>query len=67
MGAAAKCQALTAATVTMTKTNVVAIRFYGFIVPDFGTYLFEIHHGDERLTQVPFWVVPLDQAPAAPV
>jgi hypothetical protein len=52
---------------TRTKTNVVAIRFYGFIVPDFGTYLFEVHHGEERLTQVPFWVVPDDQAPTGPV
>ena len=52
---------------TRTKTNVMALRFFGFLVPDFGTYLFEVHHGDERLTQVPFWVVPLDQAPPPPV
>jgi uncharacterized protein DUF6941 len=52
---------------TRTKTNVMALRFFGFLVPDFGTYLFEVHHDDERLTQVPFWVVPVDQAPPAPV
>jgi hypothetical protein len=40
--------------------NVVAFRFYGFPVPEFGTYVFEVHHGDERLAQVPFWVVPVD-------
>lgn len=45
---------------TRTTANVVAFRFYGFPVPDFGTYLFEVHHGQERLAQVPFWVVPAD-------
>jgi hypothetical protein len=40
---------------------VAAFRFYGFPVPDFGTYLFEVHHGDRRLAQVPFWVVPADE------
>ena len=45
---------------TRTTANVVAFRFYGFPVPDFGTYLFEIHHGQQRLAQVPFWVVPAD-------
>jgi len=47
---------------TRATANVVAFRFYGFPVPDFGTYLFEVHHGDERLAQVPFWVVPVDAA-----
>ena len=42
---------------TRATANVVAFRFYGFPVPDFGTYLFEVHHGDERLAQVTFWVV----------
>ena len=42
---------------TRATANVVAFRFYGFPVPDFGTYLFEVHHGGERLAQVPFWVV----------
>jgi len=50
---------------TRTTASVVTLRFYGFPLPDFGTYLFEVHHGDERLAQVPFWVVPVDaeQAP----
>jgi hypothetical protein len=47
---------------TRATASVVAFRFYGFPVPDFGTYLFEVHHGDERLAQVPFWVVPVDGA-----
>jgi len=46
--------------VTRATGNVVAFRFYGFPVPEFGTYLFEVHHGDERLAQIPFWVVPVD-------
>jgi len=45
---------------TRATANVVAFRFYGFPVPDFGTYLFEVHHGEERLAQVPFWVVPIE-------
>ena len=45
---------------TRATANVVAFRFYGFPVPDFGTYLFEVRHGEERLAQVPFWVVPAD-------
>jgi hypothetical protein len=45
---------------TRTTASVVTLRFYGFPVPDFGTYLFEVHHGDERLAQVPFWVVAVD-------
>jgi Family of unknown function (DUF6941) len=48
---------------TRATANVVAFRFYGFPVPDFGTYLFEVHHGQERLAQVPFWVVPADPSP----
>jgi hypothetical protein len=52
---------------TRTTANVVALRFYGFPIPDFGTYVFEVHHGDERLAQVPFWVVPVDpEAPPQP-
>ncbi len=46
---------------TRATANVATFRFYGFPVPDFGTYLFEVHHGDERLAQVPFWVVPVDE------
>jgi hypothetical protein len=45
---------------TRATANVVTFRFYGFPVPDFGTYLFEVLHGEERLAQVPFWVVPVD-------
>jgi uncharacterized protein DUF6941 len=45
---------------TRATANVVAFRFYGFPLPDFGAYLFEVHHLDERLAQVPFWVVPVD-------
>jgi hypothetical protein len=45
---------------TRATANVVAFRFYGFPVPDFGTYLFEVRRGDDRLAQVPFWVVPMD-------
>ena len=48
---------------TRASANVVAFRLYGFPVPEFGTYLFEVHHGDERLAQVPFWVMPADIAP----
>jgi hypothetical protein len=47
---------------TRATASVVAFRFYGFPVPDFGTYVFEVHHGEERLAQVPFWVVPVDEA-----
>jgi hypothetical protein len=50
---------------TRASANVVAFRLYGFPVPDFGTYLFEVHHGDERLAQVPFWVMPADVSPEA--
>jgi hypothetical protein len=52
---------------TRTSASVAAFRFYGFPVPDFGTYLFEVHHGEDRLAQVPFWVVPVDQATTGPV
>jgi hypothetical protein len=45
---------------TRTTASIVALRFYGFPIPEFGAYLFEVHHGDERLAQVPFWVVPVD-------
>jgi hypothetical protein len=45
---------------TLASANLMAFRFYGFPVPDFGTYLFEVHSGDERLAQVPFWVVPAE-------
>jgi hypothetical protein len=45
---------------TRTTATVAAFRFYGFPVPDFGTYLFEVLHGEERLAQVPFWVLPVD-------
>ncbi|HEY1329928.1 MAG TPA: hypothetical protein VGH10_00465 [Actinomycetota bacterium] len=47
---------------TRTTANVLAFRLYGFPVPDFGTYLFEVHHADVRLAQVPFWVVPAEPA-----
>jgi len=45
---------------TRTTASIVAFRFYGFPVPDFGAYLFEVHMGAERLAQVPFWVHPMD-------
>ncbi len=45
---------------TRTTGTVMAFRFYGFPVPDFGTYVFEVHANDERLAQVPFWVVPVE-------
>jgi len=48
---------------TRTTASVLTFRFYGFPIPDFGTYLFEVHLGDERLAQVPFWVVPVDTQP----
>lgn len=51
---------------TRATANVVAFRFYGFPVPEFGTYLFEVHHEDRRLAQVPFWVVPVDPQPVPP-
>jgi hypothetical protein len=51
---------------TRATANVVTFRFYGFPVPDFGTYLFEVLYGDERLAQVPFWVVPVDTPPPPP-
>ena len=43
-----------------TTGNVIAFRFYGMQVPDFGTYFFEVQANDLRLAQVPFWVVPVD-------
>ena len=43
--------------------SVLAFRFYGFPVPDFGTYQLEVAHGEERLVAVPFWVVPTEDAP----
>jgi len=52
---------------TRTTASVMTLRFYGFPVPDFGTYLFEVWLGEERLAQVPFWVVALDtQEPGQP-
>lgn len=51
---------------TRTTASIVALRFYGFPIPDFGTYLFEVQHGDERLAQVPFWVVPVDTGAMPP-
>ena len=48
---------------TRAGASVFAFRFYGFPVPDFGTYLFEVHLGEERLAQVPFWVVPVEGPP----
>jgi hypothetical protein len=50
---------------TRATANVVAFRFYGFPVPEFGTYLFEVRHGEDRMAQVPFWVVPVD-GPGSP-
>ncbi|MGH2573538.1 MAG: DUF6941 family protein [Actinomycetota bacterium] len=51
---------------TRATASVVTFRFYGFPVPDFGTYVFEVHHGEDRLAQVPFWVVPVDGTSDAP-
>jgi hypothetical protein len=48
---------------TRTTATVATFRFYGFPVPDFGTYLFEVLHGRDRLAQVPFWVLPVDEEP----
>ena len=45
---------------TLSAGNVMAFRFYGFPVPDFGAYLFEVHSGDAPLAKVPFWVVPAE-------
>jgi len=45
---------------TRTTATVVTFRFYGFPVPEFGTYLFEVLHEEERLAQVPFWVMPAE-------
>jgi hypothetical protein len=52
---------------TRTTASIVTFRFYGFPVPEFGTYLLEVHSGQDRLAQVPFWVVPADAEPGAPV
>lgn len=43
--------------------SVMAFRLFGFPVPDFGAYMFEVMTGEERLAQVPFWVVPPDAVP----
>ena len=51
---------------TRTTASVMTFRFYGFPVPDFGTYLFEVRLGGERLAQVPFWVVPMAGPPQQP-
>jgi hypothetical protein len=48
---------------TRATAAVVTFRFYGFPVPDFGTYVFEVRQGGERLAEVPFWVVPMEVAP----
>jgi hypothetical protein len=48
---------------TRATSSVMAFRFYGFPVPDFGAYVFEVHAGGERLAEVPFWVVPADSQP----
>jgi hypothetical protein len=46
-----------------TRTSGALLHFrLGFEVPAPGAYFFELHHKDERLTQIPFWVV----APANP-
>lgn len=45
---------------TRTTASVVTFRFYGFPVPDFGSYLFEVRLGGERLAAVPFWVVAIE-------
>jgi len=44
--------------------SILAFRFYGFPVPDFGTYHLEVSHGEETLAAVPFWVIPAEDAPA---
>lgn len=46
---------------TRATASVMTFRFYGFPLPEFGTYHFDVHRGDERLARVPFWVVPVDQ------
>jgi hypothetical protein len=51
---------------TRATASVLAFRFYGFPVPDFGTYLFEVLSGEDRLAQVPFWVVPIERATPRP-
>lgn len=48
---------------TRATASVITFRFYGFPVPDFGTYLFEVTREGERLAQVPFWVVAADPPP----
>jgi hypothetical protein len=48
---------------TRANGSVLAFRFYGFPVPDFGTYRLEVSHDDQRLASVPFWVVPSEDAP----
>jgi hypothetical protein len=44
---------------TRTTAVISAIRFYGLPLPSYGTYLFEVRAGGERLAQVPIWVAPL--------
>ncbi len=44
--------------------TVMAFRFYGFPLPDFGGYFFEVRSGEHRLAQVPFWVVPAQDGAA---
>jgi hypothetical protein len=45
---------------TRSTANVAAFRFYGFPVPDFGTYVFQVLQAGEVLAQVPFWVVSME-------
>jgi uncharacterized protein DUF6941 len=45
---------------TRASGNVLAFKFFGFPVPEFGTYVFEVRQGDERLATVPFWVTPME-------
>jgi hypothetical protein len=45
---------------TRANARVLTFRFYGFPVPEFGTYVFEVWDGEERLAEVPIWVVPVE-------
>ncbi len=46
---------------TRASGSVLAFKFFGFPVPDFGVYLFEIRGPEgSPMAQVPFWVVPME-------
>lgn len=52
--------------VDRTRSGAALLHFrLGFSIPAPGAYFFELHSADERLCQVPFWVLPGPPPPPA--